>query len=234
MASGSATPVRLAGDHTAAEVRSWVANPSTAEEKIVFLTFDDGPNDTRTPEVLDVLKAAGVKATFFVVGMRVPEAVDILQREAAEGHRIALHSQSHDYEKLYPDGVGDTARILQEYDSTLSNLRWALGQDFTTTAWRYPGGHGSWKGLAEADAELAERGVTWLDWNAMTGDAEPMKRRPTTAEGMVDLAVRPIAEKTPVVLMLAHDDEDMLLTVGALPEIIAAYAAAGYAFGTLI
>lgn len=201
---------------------------------MVFLTFDDGPNGTRSLEVLDMLKASGVKATFFVVGWRVAENVAVLQREVAEGHRIALHSWSHNYEKLYPGRSGDTSRILWEYDETMTVIRAALGPEYTTTAWRYPGGHGSWTGLADADAALRERGVTWLDWNAMTGDAEPLERRPTTVEGMVEMAELPIAAGTPVVLMLAHDAETMALTVEAMPAIIAAYAEAGYSFGTIV
>jgi len=60
----------------------------------VALTFDDGPNQN-TPAVLDALKAAGVKGTFFIVGKMAKAYPDILARIAAEGHLLANHSATH-------------------------------------------------------------------------------------------------------------------------------------------
>jgi peptidoglycan/xylan/chitin deacetylase (PgdA/CDA1 family) len=66
------------------------------EARGVALTFDDGPDPTTTPLVLDALDAAGVKGTFFVIGKKAeahPEVVrDILRR----GHAVGLHSYAHD------------------------------------------------------------------------------------------------------------------------------------------
>ena len=64
------------------------------EAHTVALTFDDGPN-ANTPAVLDVLKAQGVKATFFIVGRMARAYPDILARIAAEGHLLANHSATH-------------------------------------------------------------------------------------------------------------------------------------------
>ncbi len=64
-------------------------------EPVVALTFDDGPHATLTPQLLDVLKAHGVRATFFVIGMNVEQNPDVLRRIAAEGHEIGNHSWSH-------------------------------------------------------------------------------------------------------------------------------------------
>ncbi len=60
----------------------------------VALTFDDGPNQN-TPAVLDALKAANVKATFFIVGKMARAYPDVLARIAAEGHLLANHSGTH-------------------------------------------------------------------------------------------------------------------------------------------
>src|SRR6201985_2574494 len=60
----------------------------------VALTFDDGPNQN-TPAVLDALKAANVKATFFIVGKMARTYPDVLARIAAEGHLLANHSGTH-------------------------------------------------------------------------------------------------------------------------------------------
>lgn len=64
-------------------------------EKVVYLTFDDGPNAEQTPQVLDVLKRNNAKATFFCVGSRIAGNEQILKRMADEGHTIGNHSFSH-------------------------------------------------------------------------------------------------------------------------------------------
>jgi peptidoglycan/xylan/chitin deacetylase (PgdA/CDA1 family) len=65
--------------------------------KRVALTFDDGPNPATTPKVLDVLAAHGIKATFFINGMRVKSSAEkqVLARIVSEGHLLANHSQQH-------------------------------------------------------------------------------------------------------------------------------------------
>jgi peptidoglycan/xylan/chitin deacetylase (PgdA/CDA1 family) len=66
-----------------------------AGERRIALTFDDGPDPTWTPRVLDRLAAGGVRATFFVVGERAERAPDVVRRMAAEGHEVGNHSWSH-------------------------------------------------------------------------------------------------------------------------------------------
>ncbi len=65
------------------------------EGNSIALTFDDGPHAQNTPRLLDILKHAGVKATFFVVGQNAVLYPDILKRIVAEGHELANHSYSH-------------------------------------------------------------------------------------------------------------------------------------------
>ena len=61
----------------------------------IALTFDDGPDPTWTPLVLDLLAARGVRASFFLVGERAARAPDIVRRIAAGGHEVASHGWSH-------------------------------------------------------------------------------------------------------------------------------------------
>lgn len=69
--------------------------PDTQGEKVVALTFDDGPWDD-TNELLDVLRDNGAKATFFTVGNRISgNGVDTVKREVAEGHQVATHTWDH-------------------------------------------------------------------------------------------------------------------------------------------
>ena len=64
-------------------------------EKVVALTFDDGPSPVWTPKILDELKKAGIKATFFMLGKHVEQFPDIARRVAQEGHEIENHSYTH-------------------------------------------------------------------------------------------------------------------------------------------
>ena len=65
------------------------------EKRIIALTYDDGPGEAVTEDLLDLLKDRGVHATFFVLGHRATQAPQIVGRLAAAGHTIGSHSQNH-------------------------------------------------------------------------------------------------------------------------------------------
>jgi len=65
------------------------------KEKIIYLTFDDGPHPVVTPFVLDTLKQYNAKATFFCIGKNVAAHTDIYQRTLEEGHRVGNHTSQH-------------------------------------------------------------------------------------------------------------------------------------------
>ncbi len=64
-------------------------------EKKIALTFDDGPHNEYTPQILDILDEYGIKATFFVIGNNCKGNVEILKREISSGHEIGNHTYSH-------------------------------------------------------------------------------------------------------------------------------------------
>ena len=66
-------------------------------KKVAYLTFDDGPS-TNTSKILEILRQYNAKATFFVIGT---SKLDMVKQMADEGHCVALHSDSHDYKKIY-------------------------------------------------------------------------------------------------------------------------------------
>ena len=205
-------------------------------EKLVFLTFDDGPNMTVSPKVLDVLKEQNVHATFFLVGASCGEKhADIIKREINEGHGIAIHSYTHDYKLLYPGRKANSDRVIAEYRMTNDRLKKVLGNDFNSHVFRYPGGHMSWKNMESADNVLAKEKVEWIDWNALCGDGEPKKRRPTSAEGMYQFSVNTVNQNKnkDIIVLLMHDAENKQLTLQALPNIINFFKAGGYKFGIL-
>ena len=221
-----------------AQVKQEMDAPYTSpiKEKVVFLTFDDGPNTVNSPKVLDILSQAGVHGTFFVVGKQVsPETAPVLNAEYDAGHAIGLHSMTHDYSLLYPSRVGATAVIENEAKSAQAVVQQVLGSDFRSHIWRYPGGHFSWKGLAAADAALSRLGLDWIDWDAAVGDALSPAQEPKTEDAMLQYHLRSLnvypASNVRVVLM--HDALGKDLTVKTLPRIIQYYRDNGYKFGVL-
>jgi len=89
------------------------------DKKLVALTFDDSPQRTQTTRLLDFLKEQDVRVTFFMVGVNVKDAPEIVRRAAAEGHQVASHTYNHkDLTKLGPERlaqeIGDTAALIEE------------------------------------------------------------------------------------------------------------------------
>lgn len=88
-------------DHNVAARRWGEALPADSytevesDRKLIAITFDDGPRRSTTTALLDGLAARGVPATFFLIGEQIPGNEDILQRMAAEGHQLGIHSYTH-------------------------------------------------------------------------------------------------------------------------------------------
>lgn len=88
------------------------------DEKIIALTFDDGPDKDYTPQVLDILKKYNVKATFFVVGENVEWNSKILKRQYEEGHEIGNHTFTHinvskkGYDDIYRE-INNTQQLIK-------------------------------------------------------------------------------------------------------------------------
>ena len=124
---------------------SWWQGATT--EKIVALTFDDGPNPlpTRTPALLDALKREDIRATFFVVGARAEQCTDILRRMDTDGHEIADHSYSHPNLTFL-----DPAAVERELGRTSVIIRQATGK--RPRFYRPPGGNYNRAVTESADA----------------------------------------------------------------------------------
>lgn len=114
-----------------------IKNIYHSDYKRVFLTFDDGPSKTVTPEILRILDEYDVKATFFVLGSRVELYPDIVKEEYEKGHYIANHGYSHKYSYIYES----VDNVLNEYRSTENIIRNALEKpDYYSNVFRFPGG----------------------------------------------------------------------------------------------
>ena len=85
------------------------------KEKVVALTFDDGPSKSVTTKLLDLLDKYDVKVTFFVVGDFIEQNPDVLKAEAERGHTIGLHTLHHDYSWV-KDTQGAIKNLQDEED----------------------------------------------------------------------------------------------------------------------
>lgn len=194
-------------------------------EKRVFLTFDDGPSQSVTPFILDVLKKENVKATFFSLGISVKNNPDLTKREFDEGHYVANHGYSHKYSAIY----SSPEATLDEYNFTEQAIRDALGiQNYTSRLFRFPGGsNGGYYDEAKQNSKalLRENGIVHLDWNSLTEDAAGANTKETLMQNAIDT----IGEKESVVILM-HDTSDKILTYEMLPDLIAYLREKGYKF----
>lgn len=185
------------------------------DKKRVFLTFDDGPTQSVTPFILDLLKQENIKATFFVLGNRVKANPDIIKREFEEGHYIANHGYSHKYSDIYKD----IQNVLNEYNYTEQCIKEALeNENYNSRIFRFPGGStgGYYRNIKkQAKQVLRENGIVSLDWNCLSKDAEGAKTKEELLKNVIDT----MKDKKSVVILM-HDASDKILTYETLPDII--------------
>jgi peptidoglycan-N-acetylglucosamine deacetylase len=122
-------------DRSYYESRGEVVWEVPTNEKLIALTFDDGPDPESTPQILDLLKMYQAHATFFVIGNRIDMFPDVVQREAFEGHDVANHTNSHMYLTQKINGAAITKEIVK----TKEKITAVTGK---TCRWfRPPGGY---------------------------------------------------------------------------------------------
>ena len=195
------------------------------KEKIAYLTFDDGPS-RQTQAVLDILKKYQIKASFFVVSGNMTESgKEALQRAAAEGHVIGMHSDSHEYKKIY----ASVEALLKDYEKVFTMIQETTG--VTPTIYRFPGGSYNSTGkscIKKAIPEMERRGFTYFDWNVTAEDAVG-----TPTASSIKKYIFHNLEQTSQPVILMHDGCCNGLTVEVLPEIIEELILRGYSFDTL-
>ena len=195
------------------------------EEKIAYLTFDDGPSKNITPQILEILKKEDIKASFFVLGSRVELYPELVRQEYEEGHYIANHGFSHDYKSIY----SSPQATLDEYNRTEKTIQEALeNPDYHTYIFRFPGGSegGKYKKIKnDAKKVLEENNVIYINWNALTRDAEGSP----TKESLINDLKATVGNKKRVVILM-HDASTKQLTADTLPEVIQYLREEGFAF----
>lgn len=195
--------------------------------KVAYLTFDDGPTYT-TPEILNILDKYNIKATFFVVGSMCKNNPSILKREYADGEFICNHTYSHNYAYIYKN----TDNFVNDVKKCEKEIQSILGSSYKTTLVRFPGGsteNDYIKGRnSEFENSLKNAGYCYVDWNALSGDADA-KNVPVST--LISNVKRTVGNKKRVIILM-HDCA-IKNTVTALPAIIEYLKAQGYSFRTL-
>lgn len=221
--------------YPAGQVQDWLlrrqASPTYPQQKVVFLTFDDGPSAI-TAQNLQTLASRGVHATFFVATNQLgsASAQQILRQELLSGHAVAVHTASHNYQYLYPRRVCSPANVGADYARAVDTVHSILGPQWGTGAFRYPGGQMSWRGMAPCNQLMASRAMTWIDWNVEIGDA---LSRSLNANQLLNRMRSQVPRTGNVAVVLMHDSAPKKATVAALPSIIDYFAAQGYSFGVI-
>ena len=222
--------VKLASDGV---YRSWSQNVHVTVSapdisKSIFLTYDDGPSENITPELLDTLKRYNAHATFFIIGNYAKLYPEIVKRAYDEGHTIAIHTYTHDYRKIY----ASIDAYIEDFDETEALIEEITGN--RPRFWRFPGGSNNGYTAHASQYEimdrLRERGYTPMDWNVSTTDAAPdYPSAATMVEKGSEFIDQAIASgQTPVVLM--HDSETKVNACAATEAFIEKYSQLGYDF----
>lgn len=197
-----------------------------AEEKVIYLTFDDGPCKD-TPELLDILAKYNAKATFFIVGNHNEEELAVLPRIAAEGHAIGVHAYRHEYGHLYHH----EREFFEDFMQAQEIIYNYTGQYATLS--RFPGSsrYASWLkeeidgGYEEIAKRMHDMGVRFYDWNVQIED-----RATGVAGTLTNFKYGIPSAKLPLVV-LQHDVR--YFSIAAMDEMLQWGIENGYEFRAL-
>ena len=189
-------------------------SPRTAWPRKVYLTFDDGPS-ANTGKILDILDEYGVKGNFFVVGTENENLRRMYKRIVDEGHVLCMHSYTHKYNEIY----SSVDAFTEDLDKITALIEDVTGKE--PAGYRFPGGSSNSVSkipMKEFIKVLDERGITYYDWNIVSGDAtNPMLPK----EKIIENSLSDLCEFEEA-MILFHDLSNKTSTVEALPEIIEA------------
>jgi peptidoglycan/xylan/chitin deacetylase (PgdA/CDA1 family) len=183
------------------------------EDHEVVLTFDDGPLPRNSNQILDILAAQCVKATFFIIGRQAQAFPEGVRKLRDAGHSIGTHTQNH------PLGMNrmPIERARQEIDDGIASVKAALGDNAAPPPFfRIPG---------LSRAEIVEDYLTSQGVQIWSADFPADDWRHISSSRVYDLAMKRLEDKGRGILLL-HDIQAR--TVAALPRILHALKARGY------
>ncbi|WP_405796653.1 polysaccharide deacetylase family protein [Streptomyces sp. NBC_01506] len=202
-------------EQTVTKVAADIAHASDRGPQGVNITIDDGPDPVWTPQVLDLLKDSGVKATFCMVGTQAEAYPDLVKKVVAGGHKLCNHSVSHDTAMDTKSEEYQSKEIL-DAERMITKASGGVRPEY----YRAPGG-----AFTPYSRQLAaSRGMRPLGWNVDTKDFE----RPGV-DTMVTTVKTEISDGPTVLFHDAGGDRSQ--TLAALGEVLPWLREQGYSFG---
>ncbi len=190
--------------------------------KIVYLTFDDGPGPY-TQDLLNILERYNVKATFFTTSAK-KDYLDMMAKEAAAGHSVAIHSATHDYALIYSSEQAYFEDLQRQSDMIFAKtgkrtklLRFPGGSSNTVSEKYCPGI------MNKLIQGVCGQGYQYFDWNVSSGDAGGC----SSAEDVFQNVITGIQSHN-VSVVLQHDIKKF--SVDAVERIIVWGLSNGYTF----
>ncbi|MEO8819720.1 MAG: polysaccharide deacetylase family protein [Ginsengibacter sp.] len=183
------------------------------DEKILYLTFDDGPHPEATSFVLDELKKYNAKATFFCVGQNIKENFSVYQRLINEGHKPGNHTYNHlngwkTNDKIYVENIAKAAKII---DSDLFRPPYGRITSFQM------------KAISGEKLNLKT-----IMWDVLSGDFDASVNGENCYLNVINNA-------KPGSIIVFHDSLKSFATLQyAVPKVLAYYAERRYQFKTLL
>ena len=183
------------------------------DQKVIAITFDDGPHPKNTPRLLKMLKERNIRATFYVVGDMISSYPQVLKQTAEEGHEIGNHTVTHaTLSRL------STSSLRKELANAHRQIVEITG--IAPRTMRPPGGAIK---SAQKDYMMKEFGYPTILWSV---DPEDWKK-----PGVSVVASRLVKGASPGGILLVHDLHSS--TVDAMPSALDQLLAQGYRFVTL-
>jgi len=190
------------------------------EPRQIALTFDDGPNEPYTSQILDILKKQQIKATFFIVGLNAIRYPQVVRRIQEEGHVIGNHTLTH-ASLLFKNRV-EVRMEIENWEKVMNDIGIQHSPWFRAPhGWRSP----------FLPSILKEKGYQLAGWTRGVWDSD---------KPGIDVLYHRLSKGTASGdIILLHDGEDVKAgadrsqTVGVLPQIIDNYKKQGFRFVTL-
>lgn len=183
------------------------------DQRVVAITFDDGPHPTQTPRLLKMLRDRNIKATFYVVGKNVKAYPHIIRQIVADGHEIGNHTWTHPSLTSISD-----EQIRRELKTTADAISEAA--NYTPRTIRPPYG--------AINARVKELMFTEFGYPTILWSVDPQDwRKP----GVSVVTSRMVNAAHPGAILLAHDIHAS--TIDAMPATLDQLLAKGYQFVTV-
>lgn len=189
--------------------------PVERNEKIIYLTFDDGPHPLATPYVLDELKKYDARATFFCIGKNVAAHGDIYERILREGHTTGNHTYNHVNGWKTPDNkyLQDIIDTTKYVDSTLFRPPYGRITHFQVKLLTGIAAYGN-----------LERKFRIVMWDVLSGDFD-------TRIDAARCTLNVVQQTRPGSIVMFHDSEKAFPRMKeALPKMLQYFSEKGYRF----